>query len=46
MSLLIERAFFFFELFYRFDSKALYAERLIHGARDLPRRLLQLPGAA
>jgi plasmid stabilization system protein ParE len=28
-------------IFYRYDSQALYAERLSHGARDLPRRLLQ-----
>lgn len=26
-------------IFYRFDETALFAERLIHGARDLPRRL-------
>jgi toxin ParE1/3/4 len=30
-------------IFYRFDSEALFAERLIHGARDLPQRLRQSP---
>jgi toxin ParE1/3/4 len=30
-------------LFYRFDRKTLFAERVIHGARDLPRRLIQSP---
>jgi plasmid stabilization system protein ParE len=33
-------------VFYRFDDKALYAERLIHGGRDLPRRISQPPGAS
>lgn len=28
-------------IFYRFDEKTLFAERIIHGARDLPRRLLE-----
>jgi plasmid stabilization system protein ParE len=28
-------------IFYRFDEETLMAERVIHGARDLPRRLLQ-----
>ena len=27
-------------IFYRFDEQTLIAERIIHGARDLPRRLL------
>jgi toxin ParE1/3/4 len=27
-------------IFYRFDEETLIAERIIHGARDLPRRLL------
>jgi plasmid stabilization system protein ParE len=31
-------------IFYRFDASALFVERVIHGARDLPRRLLQSPG--
>ena len=30
-------------IFYRSDDKTLFAERVIHGARDLPRRLLQSP---
>jgi toxin ParE1/3/4 len=30
-------------IFYRFKTEHLLAERLIHGARDLPRRLLQSP---
>ena len=30
-------------LFYRFDAQTLFAERIIHGARDLPRRLLESP---
>jgi toxin ParE1/3/4 len=30
-------------IFYRFDDRMLFAERVIHGARDLPRRLLQSP---
>jgi len=30
-------------IFYRFDATSLSAERLVHGARDLPRRLTQPP---
>lgn len=30
-------------IFYRFDDKTLFAERILHGARDLPRRLLESP---
>lgn len=30
-------------IFYRYDSETLFAERLIHGTRELPRRLLQSP---
>lgn len=30
-------------IFYRFDADVLYAERVIHGARDLPRRLAERP---
>jgi plasmid stabilization system protein ParE len=30
-------------IFYRFDDNMLYAERVIQGSRDLPRRLLQSP---
>ncbi len=34
-----------FVVFYRCNENTLYAERIVHGARDLPRRLLQTPGA-
>ena len=30
-------------IFYRHDSKTLFAERLIHGSRDLPHRLVESP---
>jgi toxin ParE1/3/4 len=30
-------------VFYRFDDETLFAERVLHGARDLPRRLLESP---
>ena len=30
-------------IFNRFDDKTLWAERVLHGARDLPRRLRQSP---
>ena len=30
-------------IFYRFNDATLFAERVIHGARDLPQRLLQSP---
>jgi plasmid stabilization system protein ParE len=30
-------------IFYRFDDNTLFAERAIHGSRDLPRRLLKSP---
>ncbi len=32
-------------IFYRHDRQTLYAERLLHGARDLPQRLRDAPGA-
>jgi toxin ParE1/3/4 len=32
-------------VFYRFDCDTIYAERVIHGMRDLPRRLIEAPGA-
>ena len=32
-------------IFYRFDRATLYAERVIHSARDFPRRLLDPPGS-
>ena len=31
-------------IFYRHTATRLFAERIVHGARDLPRRLLQSPG--
>jgi plasmid stabilization system protein ParE len=31
-------------LFYRYNATTLVVERSVHGARDLPRRLLQPPG--
>lgn len=31
-------------IFYRFNETMIFAERAVHGARDLPRRLLQPPG--
>jgi toxin ParE1/3/4 len=33
-------------IFYRHDGKTLIVERVVHGARDLPRRLLQSPHEA
>jgi toxin ParE1/3/4 len=32
-------------IFYRHDERVLSAERIVHGARDLPRRLTQPPGS-
>jgi plasmid stabilization system protein ParE len=32
-------------IFYRQNPEYLIAERLVHGSRDLPRRLLESPGA-
>lgn len=32
-------------VFYRADEAIISVERVIHGARDLPRRLRQPPGA-
>jgi toxin ParE1/3/4 len=37
----VERPYHRHLIFYRFDEETLIAERVIHGARDLPRRLLQ-----
>lgn len=42
-SVLIGRPFQKHILFYRFNEEALFLERLIHGARDLPRRLRESP---
>jgi toxin ParE1/3/4 len=39
----VERPFHRHLIFYRFDATSLFAERLIHGARDLPRRLIDHP---
>jgi plasmid stabilization system protein ParE len=39
----VERPFQKHLIFYRYDGAALYAERIVHGARDLPRRLTQPP---
>ena len=33
-------------IFYRHDAGQLFAERLMHGARDLPRRLVEPPQGA
>jgi len=33
-------------IFYRHNSADLFAERLMHGARDLPRRLMEPPGSS
>jgi toxin ParE1/3/4 len=30
-------------LFYRYNDKCLFVERIVHGARDLPRRLAEPP---
>jgi toxin ParE1/3/4 len=40
----VQRPFHRLLVFYRYDAKSLFAERLIHGARDLPRRLQEPPG--
>jgi toxin ParE1/3/4 len=39
----VERPYHRHLIFYRFDTDTLTAERILHGARDLPRRLLQSP---
>ena len=31
-------------VFYRYDATTVFVERVIHGARDFPRRLLEPPG--
>jgi toxin ParE1/3/4 len=41
----VERPFEKHLIFYRNDETTLYIERAVHGARDLPRRLTQPPGA-
>ena len=39
----LQRPFHRFLVFYRYDATTLFAERLIHGGRDLPRRLRESP---
>jgi plasmid stabilization system protein ParE len=39
----IQKPFHRLLVFYRCDAHTFFAERLIHGARDLPRRLRQSP---
>jgi toxin ParE1/3/4 len=41
----VERPFEKHLIFYRHDGALLYVERVIHGARDLPRRLTEPPEA-
>ena len=41
----VERPFKKLLIFYRVEADCLQAVRLMHGARDLPRRLSQPPGA-
>lgn len=43
-SLRVRRPFDMHVIFYRITSTALLAERLVHGARDLERRLVDPPG--
>jgi len=40
-SLRVNPPFHLHLIFYRYDSATLYAERVMHGARDLPRRLVE-----
>ncbi|MGA2748064.1 MAG: type II toxin-antitoxin system RelE/ParE family toxin [Verrucomicrobiota bacterium] len=39
----VEQPFHRHLIFYRFDEESLLAERVVHGARDLPCRLLRSP---
>jgi toxin ParE1/3/4 len=41
----VERPFQKHLVFYRHDATTLSAERAVHGARDLPTRLMQPPGS-
>jgi len=43
-SLVVERPFQRLVIFYRVEGETLQAIRLMHGARDLPRRLADPPG--
>ena len=42
---LVQRPFKRFLIFYRVSATELHAFRVVHGMRDLPRRLLDPPGA-
>ena len=44
-SLVVERPFSRHVVFYRHNETTLEAVRVLPGSRDLPRRLLQTPGA-
>jgi plasmid stabilization system protein ParE len=44
-SFAVERPFLRFLIFYREDGVTLQAVRLMDGARDLPRRLVEPPGS-
>lgn len=39
----VPRPFYRHLIFYRYDDQTLWVERVLHGARDLPRRLRQTP---
>ena len=41
----VEKPFQKHLIFYRYNETTLSAERAVHGARDLPRRLAQPPGS-
>jgi len=41
----VERPFQKHVIFYRHNEEILFAERVVHARRDLPRRLTQPPGA-
>lgn len=43
-SLVVHRPFNTLIIFYRVNGNVVQAWRLMHGARDLPRRLVELPG--
>jgi len=42
----VQRPFEKYILFYRHDGQTLFVERIIHGARDLPRRLTEPPASS
>ena len=39
----MRKPYYRYLIFYRFDNKTLWADRVLLGARDLPRRLRQSP---